>query len=45
MQAFLEHIDNEYGGVEKLLDRLGWTAEDNARLRAKLRALTSRTGH
>ena len=37
MQAFLEHIDNEYGGVDKLLDRLGWTPEDNDRLRAKLR--------
>jgi protein-tyrosine phosphatase len=37
MQVFLEHVDHEYGGVEDLLGRIGWTAEDNARLRAKLR--------
>jgi protein-tyrosine phosphatase len=37
MQAFLEHVDTEYGGVEGLLSRIGWTAEDNGRLRAKLR--------
>jgi protein-tyrosine phosphatase len=37
MQVFLDHLDEEYGGVAGLLDRIGWTAEDNARLRAKLR--------
>ena len=37
MQAFLDHVDGEYGGVERLLGRMGWTDEDTARLRAKLR--------
>ncbi len=37
MQVFLDHVDEEYGGVARLLGRLGWTAEDNARLWAKLR--------
>ena len=37
MQVFLEHVDSEYGGVERLLGRMGWTADDTARLRAKLR--------
>ncbi len=37
MQVFLDHIDGEYGGVAGLLERIGWTPEDNARLRAKLR--------
>jgi protein-tyrosine phosphatase len=37
MRAFLDHLDREYGGVEPMLQRLGWTAEDTARLRAKLR--------
>lgn len=37
MRAFLEHVDDAYGGVEPMLGRLGWTAEDTARLRSKLR--------
>jgi protein-tyrosine phosphatase len=37
MRAFLEHVDETYGGVEPMLERLGWTADDTARLRAKLR--------
>jgi protein-tyrosine phosphatase len=37
MQVFLDHIDGEYGGVTGLLERLGWTEDDDARLRAKLR--------
>jgi protein-tyrosine phosphatase len=37
MQAFLEYVDGEYGGVERLLGRMGWSAEDTGRLRAKLR--------
>ena len=37
MRAFLEHVDDAYGGVEPMLARLGWTTEDTARLRAKLR--------
>ncbi|MDN5761160.1 MAG: tyrosine-protein phosphatase [Microlunatus sp.] len=37
MGAFLQHVDNEYGGVEPLLTRIGWTDDDSARLRAKLR--------
>lgn len=37
MVAFLEHVDAAYGGVEPLLESLGWTAEDTERLRAKLR--------
>ncbi|HEU5486752.1 MAG TPA: tyrosine-protein phosphatase, partial [Microlunatus sp.] len=37
MQAFLEHVDSEYGGVAPLLGRMGWTDADTDRLRAKLR--------
>lgn len=37
MRAFLDHVDEAYGGVEPLLARFGWTAEDTARLRTKLR--------
>ena len=37
MQVLLDHIDSEYGSVGALLARLGWTEEDDARLRAKLR--------
>ncbi len=37
MIAFLDHIEGEYGGVTELLARMGWTNEDTARLRAKLR--------
>jgi protein-tyrosine phosphatase len=37
MQAFLTHVDREYGGVEPLLARMGWTDTDSERLRTKLR--------
>jgi protein-tyrosine phosphatase len=36
MSDFLGHVDETYGGVEQLLITLGWTADDTARLRAKL---------
>jgi protein tyrosine/serine phosphatase len=37
MQAFLDHVDTEYGSMAALMQRLGWTEADTARLRAKLR--------
>ena len=37
MRAFLEHAEEAYGGVEPMLARIGWTEDDTARLRAKLR--------
>lgn len=37
MQAVLDHLDAHYGGVEGALQRIGWTAEDTAALRARLR--------
>jgi protein-tyrosine phosphatase len=37
MKLFLEYIDREYGSVEQLLGRAGWTCEDTATLREKLR--------
>ena len=37
MRVLLDHIDAEYGGVLPLAERLGWTAEDQQRLVAKLR--------
>ena len=37
MSTFLDHIEREHGGVEPLLTQLGWTAEDTAALRDKLR--------
>ena len=37
MRAFLEHVDEAYGGVEPMLERMGWTPADTERLRAKLR--------
>ncbi|MGI8458366.1 MAG: tyrosine-protein phosphatase [Propionibacteriaceae bacterium] len=36
MAAFLEHLDQEWGGVEELLAPHGWTTADTAALRAKL---------
>ena len=36
LEALFEHIDSEYGGVEPMLAKLGWTEDDTARLRAKL---------
>jgi protein-tyrosine phosphatase len=37
MRALLDHVDAEYGGVPALMDKLGWTPEDQQRLEAKLR--------
>lgn len=37
MAALLDHIDSEYGGVESMLESLGWTSTDTGRLRSKLR--------
>jgi protein-tyrosine phosphatase len=37
MRVLLAHIDAEYDGVAGLMQRLGWTAEDQRRLEAKLR--------
>lgn len=37
MQAFLDYVDREYGGVDALLATMGWTEDDSVRLRAKLR--------
>lgn len=37
MRTFLTYVDGEYGGVEPLLARMGWTDTDSERLRAKLR--------
>lgn len=37
MQTFLEYVDSEWGGVDRLLARLGWTDDDSVRLRVKLR--------
>jgi protein tyrosine/serine phosphatase len=37
MAAFLEHVDQEWGGVEAMLTPHGWTAADTAAVRAKLR--------
>ena len=33
----LRGVPATYGGVEPMLARMGWTTEDTARLRAKLR--------
>lgn len=37
MAAFLDHLTSEYGSVQALLERLGWTETDTKQLRAKLR--------
>jgi protein-tyrosine phosphatase len=37
MQAFLDYVETEYGTVEVLMERLGWTEADTVRIRAKLR--------
>lgn len=37
MQGVLDHLDTHYGGVEGALQRVGWTADDTAALRARLR--------
>ncbi|WP_375430960.1 tyrosine-protein phosphatase [uncultured Friedmanniella sp.] len=36
MQFLLDHLDDQFGGVEAFLIPHGWTAEDTARLRRKL---------
>lgn len=36
MQAVLDHVHHDQGGVIALLTKLGWTAEDTAALRSKL---------
>ncbi|GAB3711293.1 tyrosine-protein phosphatase [Mariniluteicoccus flavus] len=36
MDAFLGFVEREYGGVEALLERLGWTEEDTRAMRGKL---------
>ena len=37
MEVFLQHLDDAYGGVEPLLSEAGWTPDDSAGVRAKLR--------
>jgi protein tyrosine/serine phosphatase len=37
MTTFLNHIDQRYGGVPDLLAKMGWSEDDTAQLRAKLR--------
>jgi protein-tyrosine phosphatase len=37
MISFLRHIDETFGGVREMLIKMGWSAEDNDQLRAKLR--------
>ena len=38
MISFLRHIDETFGGVPQMLTKMGWTADDNDQLRAKLRS-------
>jgi protein tyrosine/serine phosphatase len=37
MTAFLSHVESTFGSVEAMLAQQGWTSDDTARLRAKLR--------
>ncbi len=37
MAAFLDHLEQAYGGVEPLLTSFGWTETDSKQIRAKLR--------
>jgi protein-tyrosine phosphatase len=37
MRAFLDYVDSEYGGMQGLMERMGWTEADTKQLRAKLR--------
>lgn len=37
MDAFLRHAEESYGGVEQMLAPHGWTSDDTARMRTKLR--------
>lgn len=36
MRAVLQYVDDEFGGVEALLQRMGWTSEDTTAMRSKL---------
>lgn len=36
MQAFLEALDRDHGGVEQVLSRMGWSTSHTVRLRRKL---------
>jgi protein tyrosine/serine phosphatase len=38
MRIFLEHVDEQYGGVSGLVERIGWTRGDTERLRTHLLA-------
>jgi protein tyrosine/serine phosphatase len=38
MRVFLEHVDEQYGGVAGLVARIGWTRADSERLRVRLLA-------
>jgi hypothetical protein len=38
MISFLRHIDETFGSVQQMLIKMGWTADDNEQLRAKLRS-------
>jgi protein-tyrosine phosphatase len=37
MISLLRHIDDAFGGVEPMLTKMGWTADDTDQLRSKLR--------
>jgi protein-tyrosine phosphatase len=36
MEAFLAYVDSEYGSMDALMERLGWTEANTAQLRTKL---------
>jgi protein-tyrosine phosphatase len=38
MISFLRHIDDAFGGVQPMLIKMGWTADDTDQLRSKLRS-------
>jgi protein-tyrosine phosphatase len=38
MISFLRYIDETFGGVQQMLIKIGWTAEDTNQLRSKLRS-------
>jgi protein-tyrosine phosphatase len=38
MISFLRYIDETFGGVQQMLIKMGWTAEDTNQLRSKLRS-------
>jgi protein-tyrosine phosphatase len=37
MKTFLDHVEFECGGMQVLLERMGWTEADTKQIRAKLR--------